>query len=92
MSIDERYLELQKEKFDRALAKILGLTYEELCELGYSMEDYTGHDDQVHSKIIRFQGDCNKYCNGIPGLKSNQIFLSLEDWYRLQNSVGNSDD
>ena len=56
------------------------------------MEDYTGHDDQVHSKIIRFQGDCNKYCNGIPGLKSNQIFLSLEDWYRLQNSVGNSDD
>ncbi len=44
------------------------------------------------AKIIRFQGDCNKYCNGIPGLKSNQIFLSLEDWYRLQNSVGNSDD
>lgn len=91
MSTDERYLELQKEKFDRALAKILDLTYEELCELEYSMEDYTGHDDQVHGKIIRFQGDCDKYCNRIPGLESNQVFLSLEDWYRLQNSVVNFD-
>ena len=93
MSTDERYLELQEEKFNRALAKVLGLTYNELCDLDYSIEDYTAHDDdQTHCKIIRFQGNCEKYCNRIHGLENNQIFLSLDDWYSLQNSVGNFDD
>ncbi len=92
MSTDERYLELQKEKFDRVLAKILGLTYEELCELGYSMEDYTGHDDQVHGKIIRFQEDIDKYRHEIRGLEGDQVWLDFETWNNLMASIGSSED
>ena len=92
MSADDRLLELQKEKFDRALAEVLGLTYDELCELEYFIEDYTGHDDQVFNKIIRFQGDIDKYRDKIPFSEGDQVWLDLEIWYRLLASTGNLDD
>ena len=88
MGTDERYTKSREEKFLQVLAKELNLTYDELCELEPFIEDNTGYDDQIHCKIIRFQGDCEKYRNRIHGLENNQIFLSLDDWYSLQKSVG----
>lgn len=92
MSADDRLIELQKEKFDRALAEVLNLTYNELCQLDYYIEDYTGHDDQVFHKIIRFREDIDKYRDQIPYLDGDQVWLDLEIWYRLLASTGNSDD
>lgn len=88
MSTDDKSLERQEEKFDRALAEILGLTYDELCELEYFIEDYTGHDDQVFNKIIRFRGDIDKYRDKISFLEGDQVWLDLEIWYRLLASAG----
>ena len=92
MSADDRLLELQEEKFDRALAEVLGLTHDELCELEYVIDDYTGHDDQVFNKIIRFRGDIDKYRDKIPFLEGDQVWLELDTWYDLLRSAGISND
>lgn len=92
MSTDDRLIELQKERFDRALAEVLGLTYDELCELEYFIEDHTGHDDQLFGKIIRFRGDVDKYHNKIPPLEGDQVLLDLGTWNKLIVSVGISGD
>jgi len=92
MSTDDIYLERKSEEFEVALAKILGLTHDELCELDYFIEDNIGHDDQENCKIIRFRKNLDKYRNRIPCLTEDQVWLDLETWYRLLASTGHSDD
>lgn len=87
MSTDEQYLETKEEEFNKAIAEMLGLTYEELDDLGHSIEDNEGHDGQIHCKIIRFQKDANRYKDKlIYPLENNQIWISLEDWFILINN------
>lgn len=87
MSTDERYLETKEEEFNKALAETLGLTYEELDNLDYSIEDNEGNDGQIHCKIIRFQRDADKYKSKLLyPLENNQIWIPLEDWFILINN------
>lgn len=83
MSVHDIWMEMKRGEFDEALAKTIGLTIDELYDLGFSIEDCIGNDEQIHCKIIRFTNDAEKYKGKLPQLENNQVRLDIEDWNRL---------
>lgn len=56
----ERMIEIQKEKFDFHLANLLGITYDELLELEYSIEKEESNDGLIYNYIIEFDEETPK--------------------------------
>lgn len=49
--------EMQEERSNRHLAVILGITYEELCQLDFNIDDNTSNDGMIYSHTVVFKGD-----------------------------------
>lgn len=56
----ERMMEFQQEKYDRNLAKKLGLTYDELLQLDYEIDTEESNDGLIYNYIIKFNDNAPK--------------------------------
>ncbi|MEG0889866.1 MAG: hypothetical protein RSH25_15485 [Bacteroides sp.] len=75
--IKEYILELEEQSRDRHIAKLLGVTYEELIELDWHIES---NDNQFYSYIVKFEEYCSReILNKIQRLKNGNI-VYLESW------------
>lgn len=57
MSLTDSITEHDSEKFEKKLAELLGVTYEELLTTEYEMTDKIGNDDVVFEHFLRFTDD-----------------------------------
>jgi hypothetical protein len=57
----ERMIEIEEEKFNKKLAQYLGISYDEFCELEYTMSTETGNDDDylIYNYILDFHNETN---------------------------------
>lgn len=78
----ERMIELQQEKSDRGLAKKLGITYEELLQVGYEIDTEESNDGLIYNYIIIFKDDApRKILNKIQGIdKNNSVWFSPSEF------------
>jgi hypothetical protein len=80
----ERYYEQLQQKDDEDLAKLLGITYDELCETDWHIETDESRDNLVYGYVVYFEDSSPRHIlDKIKGLdKDNQVWLSpheLED-------------
>ena len=55
----EEMNENQRAKLERKLAGVLGITYAELSEIGFEIQDNKSEDGLLYSYIIEFPDDSN---------------------------------
>lgn len=55
----EMMIERQQEEFEKKLADILGITFDELSEIGYKVETNESKDGLLYNYIIEFPDDSN---------------------------------
>lgn len=55
----EMMIERQQEGFEKKLADILGITYDELSEIGYEVDTNESNDGLLYNYIIEFPDDSN---------------------------------
>ena len=81
MSIQDSITDDESEKFEKKLAELLGITYEEILTTDYEMTDNIGNDDVVFEHILRFTGDSPRsVLDKIVGLSAeNQIVIPAVD-------------
>ena len=79
--MSSRQLEdMQEEKRDREIANQIGLTYEELGETNYDLEDHKGNEDFVYGHYIRFTEDSpREILNKIVGLENFCVDVHFTD-------------
>lgn len=77
----EMYYEQLQQKEDENLAKLLGITYDELCETDWHIETDESKDGLVYGYVVYFEDSSPKHIlNKIKGLdKDNQVWLSPHD-------------
>lgn len=77
----EMYYDQLKQKEDENLAKLLGITYDELCETEWHIETDESKDGLVYGYIVYFEDSSPKHIlDKIDGLdKDNQVWLSPHD-------------
>lgn len=77
----EMYYEQLQQKDDENLAKLLGITYDELCETDWHMETDESKDGLVYGYVVYFEDSSPKHIlDKIEGLdKDNQVWLSPHD-------------
>ena len=81
MSLQDEMADQESEKFERKLAELLGVSYEELLTTEYEVTDNIGHDDAVYEHIVRFTEDSPRsVLEKIIGLNErNEITLPIVD-------------
>ncbi|MDR0420442.1 MAG: hypothetical protein LBH30_03200 [Prevotellaceae bacterium] len=57
----ERMMEIMEEKSNKKLAQYLGISYDEFCELEYTLYKETSNDDDylVYNYILDFSNEAN---------------------------------
>ncbi|WP_295230595.1 HEPN domain-containing protein [uncultured Chryseobacterium sp.] len=77
----EMYYDQLQQKEDENLAKLLGITYDELCETEWHIETDESKDGLVYGYIVYFEDSSPKHIlDKIDGLdKDNQVWLSPHD-------------
>ena len=76
----EMMIERRQEEFDKKLAGILGITYDELSEIGYEIETNESKDGLLYNYIIEFPDDSNPYIlDKIKGLEDRKR-VWLQPW------------
>ena len=81
MSLQDEMADQESEKFERKLAELLGVSYEELLTTEYEVTDNIGNDDVVYEHIVRFTDDSPRsVLEKIIGLNErNEITLPIVD-------------
>lgn len=77
----EMYYEQLQQKDDENLAKLLGITYDELCETDWHIETDESKDGLLYGYVVYFEDSSPKHIlDKIEGLdKDNQVWLSPHD-------------
>ena len=70
--------EIQEERFNRELAQILGISFDELSELDWNFDTDESNDGLVYSQLVIFNEDSPKHIlSKISGLdENNTVYLS----------------
>ena len=81
MSLQDEMADQESEKFEKKLAELLGVSYEELLTTEYEVTDNIGNDDVVYEHIVRFTEDSPRsVLDKIIGLNErNEITLPTVD-------------
>ena len=81
MSIQDEMTDGESERFEKKLAELLGVSYEELLTTEYEVTDHIGNDDMVYEHIVRFTEDSPRsVLDKIIGLnEKNEITLPIVD-------------
>ncbi|TDE13611.1 hypothetical protein [Dyadobacter psychrotolerans] len=81
MSLQDEMADQESEKFERKLAELLGVSYDELLITEYEVTDNIGNDDVVYEHIVRFTEDSPRsVLEKIIGLNErNEITLPIVD-------------
>jgi len=81
MSQTDSITDQESERFEKKLAELLGITYEEILTTEYEMTDNIGNDDIVYEHILRFTGDSPRpVLDKIAGLSAeNEIIIPAVD-------------
>jgi len=81
MSIQDEMTDGESERFEKKLAELLGVSYEELLTTEYEVTDHIGNDDLVYEHIVRFTEDSPRsVLDKIIGLnEKNEITLPIVD-------------
>ncbi|MBB2951183.1 hypothetical protein [Sphingobacterium sp. JUb56] len=78
--MSRQFEDMQQEKRDRKIADQLGLTYEELCNTTFDIEENVGNDDYVYGYFIRFNENSPKeILNKIVELNNFCVDIDLND-------------
>jgi hypothetical protein len=77
----EMYYDQLQQKDDENLAKLLGITYDELCETEWHIETDESKDNLVYGYVVYFEDSSPRHIlDKIEGLnKDNQVWLSPHD-------------
>jgi len=76
----EMIIERQQEEFEKKLAGILGISYDELSEIGYEIENNESKDGLLYNYIIEFPDDSNsEILDKINGLEDRKR-VWLQPW------------
>jgi len=76
----EMMIERQQEEFEKKLADILGITYDELSEIGYEIETNESKDGLIYNYIIEFPEDSSsEILDKINGLEDRKR-VWLQPW------------
>lgn len=76
MSISDSIEDQEAEKFERKLAELLGISYEELLTTEYEMTDHIGNNDIVFEHTLRFTGDSPRsVLDKIVGLNPENVII-----------------
>jgi len=68
--------EKQEEMADRKLAAALGISYSELCELDYEIDENTSSDGLIYNYIVTFSSSCpSTILSKISGINDNTVLL-----------------
>ena len=54
MSLPDEVADRDSERYEKKLAELLGITYEELLTTEYEVTDNIGNDDIVYEHILKF--------------------------------------
>lgn len=81
MSLEEEIDERDSERYEKKLAELLGITYEDLLTTEYEVTDNIGEDDAVYEHILRFSDDSPRsVLDKIMGLNAeNEITIPIVD-------------
>ena len=81
MSLQDEMADQESEKFEKKLAELLGVSYEELLTTEYEVTDHIGNDDLVYEHIVRFTEDSPRsVLDKIIGLnEKNEITMPIVD-------------
>ena len=81
----ERMIEMQQDKYDRNLAKKLGITYDEIHQLDHEIDTEESNDGLVYNQIVRFSDNAPKeILDKVIGIENhNQVWLAP---WELDNS------
>jgi len=81
MSLADSITDDESERFEKKLAGVLGITYEELLTTEYELTENIGNDDVVFEQILRFTDDSPRsVLDKIIGLNSeNAITIPVVD-------------
>lgn len=71
----EQLEEKQQEQADRELAQKLGISYDELLELEYEIQENKSNDDLTYGFFIQFSQNCDvEILKKIKGLEKSNTF------------------
>jgi len=76
----ERAMDDQEDRQHEKLAAHLGISYDELMELGHEFHEHTGNDDALYGYYVTFDSSApEKILKKIPGidLKNRMVDLDL---------------
>jgi flagellar biosynthesis regulator FlbT len=81
MSLQDSMADDESERFEKKLAELLGVTYDELLTTEYEVTDNIGNDDVVYEHVVRFTDDSPRsVLDKIIGLNAeNEITLPIVD-------------
>ena len=81
MSQQDSIIDDESERFEKKLAELLGITYEELLTTEYEITDNFGEDEIVYDQVLRFTQDSPRsVLDKIIGLSAeNQITIPNVD-------------
>jgi flagellar biosynthesis regulator FlbT len=81
MSLQDLMADDESERFEKKLAELLGVTYDELLTTEYEVTDNIGNDDVVYEHVVRFTDDSPRsVLDKIIGLNAeNEITLPIVD-------------
>lgn len=81
MSLQDETEDQDSERYEKKLAELLGVTYEDLLTTEYEVTDHIGEDDAVYEHILRFSDDSPRsVLDKIIGLNAeNEITIPVVD-------------
>lgn len=81
MSLQDETEDQDSERYEKKLAELLGVTYEDLLTTEYEVTDNIGDDDVVYEHILRFSDDSPRsVLDKIIGLNAeNEITIPVVD-------------
>ena len=78
---EDEFADQESERYERKLAELLGISYDELLTTEYEVTDNIGNDDVVYEHILRFTDDSPRsVLDKIIGLnEQNEITVPIVD-------------
>ncbi|VVM18306.1 hypothetical protein BSPWISOXPB_3370 [uncultured Gammaproteobacteria bacterium] len=82
MSVSKRkYEEMLEEQSDKELASILGISYDELCQLEWDVDTNESSDGLIYDYIYTFRDDSNlEILKKIQGIDIEGRYVYLQPW------------
>ena len=72
--------DIYEQKRARAIAQRLGISYDELLETAYTLDDNESNDGLIYNHIVRFQESSPKHIlDKIEGLQNYTVNIELFD-------------